>query len=325
MNKVVNGKQCTVVIYVDDLFFTCELEYVIDDTLAVLCKAFESKLVVNSGLEHDYLGMHFNFASVGEVKVTMPGYIEELMKLSSVTGIADSPASPQLFTINKSPTLLTADEKEWFHSQVARILYLAKRVRGELLLIVSFLATRVNHPDQDDRKKLIRMLRYINGTRHDPGSPIAAYIDASYVVHSDYRSHTGMIITVGGGAIDMRSTKQKLNVKSSTEAELVALSDMCSRVIWCREFLVAQGMKPPPANVFQDNQSTIALVKRGNSASERTRHVAIRFFWVKDRVDNGDLEIVYMPTKDMIADVLTKPLQGEAFKRLRNMLLNWNF
>ena len=85
MNKVVNGKQCTVVIYVDDLFFTCELEYVIDDTLAVLCKAFESKLVVNSGLEHDYLGMHFNFASVGEVKVTMPGYIEELMKLSSVT------------------------------------------------------------------------------------------------------------------------------------------------------------------------------------------------------------------------------------------------
>jgi ABC-type nitrate/sulfonate/bicarbonate transport system substrate-binding protein len=67
----------------------------------------------------------------------------------------------------------------------------------------------------------------------------------------------------------------------------------------------------------------MALVKRGNSASDRTRHVAIRYYWIKDRVDAGEVEIVYMPTEDMIADALTKPLQGEAFKRLRQLLLNW--
>jgi tagatose-1,6-bisphosphate aldolase non-catalytic subunit AgaZ/GatZ len=134
-----------------------------------------------------------------------------------------------------------------------------------------------------------------------------------------------MVITMGAGLLDVKSSRQKLNTKSSTESELVALSDMCSRVIWCREFLIGQGMSPPPARVYQDNQSTMALIKRGSSASDRTRHVAIRYYWVKDRVEAKEIEVVYMPTEDMIADVMTKPLQGEAFKRLRDMLLNWTY
>jgi hypothetical protein len=84
-------------------------------------------------------------------------------------------------------------------------------------------------------------------------------------------------------------------------------------------------MSPPPASVYQDNQSIMALIKRGSSASDRTRHVAIRYYWVKDRVEAKEIEVVYMPTEDMIADVMTKPLQGEAFKRLRDMLLNWTY
>jgi hypothetical protein len=65
-----------------------------------------------------------------------------------------------------------------------------------------------------------------------------------------------MVISLGAGSVDVRSTKQKLNTKSSTEAELVGLSDMCSKVIWHREFLIAQGMDVTPARIYQDNQST---------------------------------------------------------------------
>jgi hypothetical protein len=212
---------------------------------------------------------------------------------------------------------------------VARILYLAKRTRADLLLTVSFLTTRVQAPTEEDMIKLQRALRYINGTRqlgirlqHDPSSIIHAYIDASYGVHTDYRSHSGMVISLGSGGVDVRSTKQKLNTKSSTEAELVALSDMCGKVIWHREFLVAQGMNPPPARVYQDNQSTIALADNGGSTSDRTRHVAIRYFWVKDRIESGDIEVIYCPTDNMIADILTKPLVGSLFVRLRSLLLN---
>ena len=69
--------------------------------------------------------------------------------------------------------------------------------------------------------------------------------------------------------------------------------------------------------------STIALATRGAASSDRTRHVSIRCAWLKDRHDTGDIETIYMPTEDMIADILTKPLQGEQFKRLRSLLLNW--
>jgi hypothetical protein len=165
------------------------------------------------------------------------------------------------------------------------------------------------------------------GIRLRPGKTvqIEADIDASYGVHSDGKSHSALHLSLGARNIFAKSTKQKIVCKSSTEAELVALSDMCSTVVWVREFLIAQGEKALPAQVYQDNQSAMALVERGKSTADRTRHIKIRYFWVKDRVDMGDINIVYKPTDSMIADLLTKPLQGEHFKRIRNVLLNWRF
>jgi len=150
-------------------------------------------------------------------------------------------------------------------------------------------------------------------------------IDASYGIHADGKRHSGMVLSLGAGPLLVKSSKQKIVTKSSTESELIALSDLCSLVIWNREFLIAQGENPPPTTVYQDNQSTMALVNRGVSSSERTRHIKIRHFWVKDQIDNGEVEIVYLPTTDMTADILTKPLQGESFNRLRRMLLNWGY
>ena len=129
---------------------------------------------------------------------------------------------------------------------------------------MSFLTTRVQSPDVDSMKKLIRVFKYLNGTRElgvilKPSDVLSAFIDSSYGVHIDGKSHSGMVITLGLGALFIKSTKQKIVTKSSTEAELVALSDMCSPVIWSREFLIAQGEKLPPVQVHQDNQSTMAL------------------------------------------------------------------
>ena len=81
--------------------------------------------------------------------------------------------------------------------------------------------------------------------------------------------------------------------------------------------LTDQGYKMGPVTVYQDNQSAMSLVKRGYSASEKTRHVNIRYFFVKDRVDSRELHIEYLPTEDMVADFFTKPLQGELFRKLR--------
>jgi hypothetical protein len=111
--------------------------------------------------------------------------------------------------------------------------------------------------------------------------------------------------------------------KSSYEAELVALSDNASQVLWSREFLIGQGFIFPVTKILQDNKATISSISKGGSSSERSRHISIRRFWLKERIDKGELTIDYCPTNDMISDLLTKPLQGEKFIYLRNLLLNW--
>jgi ABC-type nitrate/sulfonate/bicarbonate transport system substrate-binding protein len=102
----------------------------------------------------------------------------------------------------------------------------------------------------------------------------------------------------------------------------VSGSDFASPVLAYQEFLVAQGELAGPATIYQDNQSTIAMLQNGESKSDRTRHIKIRYFWTKERVDNGDLEIIYLPTEEMVADILTKPIQGDQFLHLRKLLLN---
>jgi hypothetical protein len=92
-------------------------------------------------------------------------------------------------------------------------------------------------------------------------------------------------------------------------------------VIWTRNFLEAQGYTVGPARIFQDNQSTIALVAKGRSTSARTRHIAIRYFFIKDRVESGEVVVEYKATGEMRADILTKPLQGELFRRMRAELM----
>ena len=182
----------------------------------------------------------------------------------------------------------------------------------------------------DDWWKLDRLLKYINGTKSlgivleaDELLSVIAFIDASFAVHPDAKSHTGTVISVGKGPVFAKSGKQKLMSKSSTESELIGLSDSFPQVIWTRNFLIAQGYNLEPCTVYQDNMSTIAMVKKGRSTSERTRHINIRFFFIKDKIDNGELVVEHMPTEDMVADILTKPLQGELFRQLRAKLLNW--
>ena len=191
------------------------------------------------------------------------------------------------------------------------------------------MTTRVTKPDQDDQAKLERVIKYLNGTSNlgiilsaDSPARIKAYVDASYGVHDDGKSHTGLMVSIGAGPISIKSSKQKIVTKSSTEAELISASDEASEALGNRDFLIAQGELDEPAILYQDNMSTIAMINNGSSKSSRTRHINIRHFWMKERVDMGELSIVYLPTDDMIADILTKPLQGEKFLKLRELLLN---
>lgn len=327
-NKYVHGSQVTITLYVDDLMVTCANNRALDAVVQQLEDMFEGT-TVHRGTAHSYIGMLFDFGTPGKVLVKMDGYIDDFLDEYQVKGSAPTPSTNDLFVVDPNAELLDGASKDIFHSRVAKVLYCAKRSRPDLLTTTSFLATRVQQPTVQDFGKLGRLLKYVNGTRDlwltleaEEGWGLFAYIDASYGVHQDGKSHTGVCMLLGKGAFYVQSSKQKIVSKSSTEAEIVAVSDGLSEVIWARNFLLDQGVQLGPAVVYQDNKSTMALISKGRSTSSRTKHINIRYFFVKDRVEAGEIVIKYAPTEEMLADILTKPLQGELFRKLRHALLN---
>ena len=125
------------------------------------------------------------------------------------------------------------------------------------------------------------------------------------------------------GPVYVKSSKQKIVTKSTTESELVALSDSGSHGFHLRNFLIGQGYKVKPVRLLQDNMSTIALIGRGGPASERSRHIDIRYFWLSERVKSKEATVEHCSTKVMWANLLTKPLQGQQFIYEQNELANW--
>ena len=340
MNKMVNGSQLTIVWHVDDCKISHRDEEVVTDLLEQLEGRFgkETPIAITRGRIHDYLGMTIDYSIKSKVKFYMFDYIEQilgevdsdLMKGSGVT-----PAGKHLFQTHEDGAKLNKKEADAFHRNVARLLFLSKRARPDIQTAVAFLCTRVQSPDVHDNLKLGRVMRYLRETIFlplilgwDGTGNIYWSVDASFAVHNDMKSHTGAVMTLGVGALLSSSTKQKLNTTSSTEAELVGVSDSMPFNIWAAHFFEAQGRsykeyKIGKRNIlFQDNESCIKLAKNGKaSSSRRTRHIHIRYFFITDRVKSNEVEIHYCPTKEMLSDFFTKPLQGALFKKFRDNIL----
>ena len=175
-------------------------------------------------------------------------------------------------------------------------------------------------------------MKYLNGTQEkvltlkiDSINIIKWYVDASFAVHDDFKSHTGAIMSMGKGALQSISRKQKLNTRSSTEAELVGVDDISIMILWTRLFLEHQGYDIEKNIIYQDNKSSILLETNGRkSAGKWSRALNIRYFFISDQVEKGNVIVDYCPTEQMVGDMLTKPLQGNKFLQFRNIILGEN-
>ena len=333
-NKQINGEQCTLVWHVDDMKISHADSRVVDDIIRTLEQEFrkEAPLTIRRGKVHDYLGMTLDFTNPGKVTIRMEDYVKNMLAElpEDMDGMATTPAAEHLFTVNEAPTYLNEKEAMFFHHNVAKLLFLCKRARPDIQTAVAFLSTRVKQPDCDDYKKLGRVMRYLRKTitltltlEANKLQLIQRWIDGAFATHRDMRSHTGGAMTLGKGVIYRTSTRQKLNIRSSTEAELVAVDDCMSHVLWTQYFLEAQGYDINDCIIHQDSKSAILLEQNGRaSSSKRTRHINIRYYFITDRVNCGEIKFQYCPTTEMLGDFFTKPLQGALFTKFRNRILN---
>ena len=148
------------------------------------------------------------------------------------------------------------------------------------------------------------------------------WVDASYVVHWDCKGLTVAMISMGKGSIVNVSRKHKLNTGSSTEAELVSISEVIGMMMWYKYFMEAQEYTIDNNILYQDNKSTILLAKNGRmSAGKNSKHIKNRFLLITDKVAQGDLKIQHKGTDKMWADVNTKPTKGERFRFMRGEVI----
>jgi hypothetical protein len=244
-------------------------------------------------------------------------------------GTKSSAAPDNLFKIDEDCEKLPHDQAVVFHNLVAKTLYATKRARPDTCTAIAFLTTCVRNPDKDDWKKLVHLMQYLRGTRTLPltlradGSGILKwYVDASFAVHPNMRGHSGGGLSLGQGFPIVSSTKQNLNTRSSTETEVVGADDFMSAICWTRYFLQAQGYHVHDNVLYQDNKSAMLLEKNGKASStKRTKHINIRYFFITDRINKGDVSLKWCPTGDMIGDYMTKPLQGALFRKFRDQIM----
>ncbi len=241
---------------------------------------------------HDCLGMTIDYHENGKVKISMFDYIckmlDELPK--DMSGTAPIPVVSHLFEINSDrPKKLDMVTAKIFHHNLGKLLFLCKRARPDIQTSVAFLCTRVKEPNADDYKKLARTMKYLQATRSltltlkaHGTRLIKWWVNGVFTVHQDMKNHTGAMISLGKGGDYCTSLCQKLNTKSSTEAELVAVDKVMPQVMWTWNFLEAQGYGITDNIVFQDNKSAILLEKNGSqSSSKRTQYFNICYFFVQ--------------------------------------------
>ena len=148
------------------------------------------------------------------------------------------------------------------------------------------------------------------------------YVNCAFGVHSDYQSHTGGGLTMGKGFAISVSKAHKLNVRSLTEGEIVSVDNCLSLILWGCEFMIAQGYGCNQNIILQDNKSSILLENNGKASSgKRTRHMNICFFNITNLVEKKEAEIMWVPREDMVADYLTKALQGAEFCSFRDLIM----
>jgi hypothetical protein len=329
------GDVSIVLIHVDDLLHMHSSPHFQTELFEMITRTF-SKPTINSGDEGIHLGIEYKFDRQDRsVRLTMNKYVDKVLADFHITSGAKTPTTSDFMNVDESSPSF---DQRLFASGVMTLYYLGQRVRRDLLFPLTVLASRVHDCRHDDSRKLDRIFRFLFATRHrglvlrSRGTQLVFSIDASYGIHVNSRSHTGMYVTLGGevsdelnlgGCIFAKSTIQRLVSYSSYEAELIAIHSSRDLIIRLRSLLSDFGFcQLKPSRVLEDNMAALVALQQGEKFRGRASHVNIRVHGLSQMVEVGAVEFLYCPTEVMLADGLTKPFPLQSQLPILFELLN---
>ena len=314
-----------VAVYVDDLFLLTDTEEEMSRIKSALTNRFKMK---DMGKLHFCLGISI-LQGRGVVRITQKQYITKLLKKF---GLLDAKPASTPMALNVK---LDGDddgcskpvESGLYQSMTGSLLYAAMATRPDIAQAVGVLAKFNSKPTELHLTAVKRVFRYLKGTAdmcleyRATGNHVEGFSDADWASNSeDRRSTTGSVFVLAGGAISWASQRQATVALSTSEAEYMSLCLSTQEAVWLRRLLSDLGVNcSQPTVIHEDNQGAIAIAKNP-VGHKRTKHIDIKYHFVREKVLDGTIGLQYCPTEEMLADILTKPIGKERFQRLRTRL-----
>jgi hypothetical protein len=205
------------------------------------------------------------------------------------------------------------DDTIRYQQLIGSLIYLSNATRPDIAYAVGQLARKMQSPSVDDWQNGKRVIRYLKGTInlalvYNSKEPIIGYSDSSYAEEKDRKSVGGYIFKQAGAAISWKSTKQPIIARSSMEAEYIALDEAAKEAQWLKKFEVEIGLNTKnPIIICEDNQSAIKMAKNPIHNC-RSKHIDVRYHVIRDLVAAKVIEVKYLETENMTADIMTKSL-----------------
>ena len=349
-----SGRKILFPLFVDDCFPACHTQDLAEmqQDKARLMEIYKIK---DSGDATLLLGMRIQRDRAARtIHLDQQVYIERLLADYGATNVkpANTPQSTELeFEANSSEdnesqsnsteaNASSQGDRSSFATIVGSLQYAAQSTRPDISFAVNTLARGLVSPTQAHRDGAWRVLRYLAGTSSlgitFGGSltnrPLLAWSDANWAGRNgenDGRSTSGWLVQIGTGPIAWSSKKQGMVTLSSTESEYVAATLAAQQLVWTRSLLEACGFssihpisnRPIPTTLYCDNTAAITLAGNHSKVSQRTKHINVRYHFIRMCVADGTVQLKWVSTNEQIADILTKPLGPNIFHRLRPALM----
>ena len=315
---------CIIALYVDDLLIACNNTDFLNMVKAKLNKEFDMKdlkdasYILGIKIERD--------RNAHAIYLNQSNYLEAVLTKFSMQDCktVSTPMDPGVkLTQEIIPSTTSIEELQAipYQSAVGSLMYAMTCTRPDLAYAVSVVSRYCSNYGPNHWIAVKRILRYIKGTikyRLQLGGTrivLSGYCDADWAGDLDSRrSTTGYAFVLGKGIVSWSSKRQSVVALSTAEAEYMAATHAVKEAIWLRELLKnllpTYGDEKAPVEISSDNQGCIAMSKNPAFHS-RSKHIHIRYHFIREKVEANEIELKYCPTNEMIADVLTKPLSRD--------------
>lgn len=310
-------KRLIIAIYVDDILVFWKDATIRDRLKAALCGAFHMK---DMGTAKQCVGLNITYDGSGGIYLDQSKYARDILARFGMADCkpAKTPSDPnQKLSMDMYGDGNEEDSVIPYQEAVGSLLYLVQGTRPDIAFAVNDVSRFNNKHGKAHWTAVKRIFRYIQGSIDMKlcffnSDEMTGYTDADWASDVDKRrSCTGFVFTMSGGAISWNSKRQDTVALSSTEAEYMALSSATQEAIWLKEFgkELDSTLEKQTIVIACDNQSAIKLAETDGFRA-RSKHIDVRHHHIRDRIENGTIEVRYLPTEEMVADSLTKAVTG---------------